>query len=122
MRGMFRLILSLGAVLVFQASLRAEILSPLASKPRWQYLDRYQETISREDFTRLLNQVYATRGYGDLIVIGDDSARVVEDRAANKFFELRFANEQKRKLPRQYWRSIDNIRTGKTAHSSPRHS
>ena len=114
MRQTFRLALSLGALLLFQeASLRAENLSPLASKPRWQYLDRFQETISREDFSRLLNTVYATRGYGDLIAIGDDSARIVEDRAANTFFELRFASDRKRKPPRQYWRSIDNIRRGK---------
>jgi hypothetical protein len=91
----------------------AKDLSPLAVKPRWQSLDRYQETISREDFTRLLDTVYASRGYGDLITIGDDSARIVEDRATQEFFELRFAKDRPRKLPRQYWRWLAKIGPGK---------
>jgi N-acetylmuramoyl-L-alanine amidase len=101
--------LALGAT----RSLPAEDLSPLAVKPRWESLERYQETISREDFTHLLNTVYATRGYGDLITIGNDSARIVEERVANKFFELRFSNHQARKIPRQYWRRIDKLPPGK---------
>lgn len=87
----------------------AENLSPLAAKPRWFTLERYQETITRDDFVRLLDTVYATRGYGDLIRIEDDSARIVEDRAANSFFALRFAGEQPRKLPRHYWRPIEQL-------------
>ncbi len=94
-------------------SLLAADLSPLAAKPRWIFLERYQETISRDDFTRLLNTVYATRGYGDLILIGDESARIVEDRATNEFFELRFAKEQPRKPPVPYWRLIDQLMPGK---------
>ncbi len=92
---------------------QAENLSPLSVRPRWQMLERYQETITRADFTRLLETVYATRGYGDLIAISDESARIVEDRAANKFFVLRFAGEQPRKLPRHYWRTIDKIPAAK---------
>jgi N-acetylmuramoyl-L-alanine amidase len=99
--------------LCWASQLPAENLSPLASKPRWQSLERYQETISREDFTRLLDKVYATRGCGDLITIGDTVARIVEDRAANKVFELRFSKDQPRKLPRQYWRRIDKLPSGK---------
>jgi hypothetical protein len=114
MRGMFRLSLSLSAILALQAaSLSAEDLGPLGVKPRWQSLDHYQETISREDFTRLLDTVYVPRGYGDLITIGDDSARIVEDRTANRFFELRFAKNKPRKLPRQYWRWLEDVRPGK---------
>jgi hypothetical protein len=101
----------LGLVLAFclAHSLPASDLSPLATKPHWERLERYQETISREDFVRLLDTIYATRGYGDLITIGDDSARIVEDRHANKFFHLRFRNDKSRKLPRQYWRQIDKL-------------
>lgn len=91
----------------------AEDLSPLASKPRWNYLDRYQETITRHDFVRLLDTVYATRGYGDLITIGSDSARIVQDRAANKSFELRFSKNDPRKVPRHYWRPISQRHSAK---------
>ena len=76
--------------------LLAADISPLADKPRWPTLERYQETITRDDFTRLLQNVYATRGYDDLIQIGDDSARIVEDAAAQTFFTLRFAKEDSR--------------------------
>src|SRR5437016_10321454 len=90
--------------------LGAAEISPLADKPRWPALERYQETITRDDFTRLLQNVYATRGYDELIQINDDSARIVQDAAAQKFFTLRFANETPRKLPAHYWRRIDKLR------------
>src|SRR5437868_7887211 len=90
--------------------LGAAEISPLADKPRWPALERYQETITRDDFTRLLQDVYATRGYDELIQINDDSARIVQDAAAQKFFTLRFANETPHRLPAQYWRRIDKLR------------
>ena len=88
--------------------LSAAEISPLADKPRWPTLERYQETITRDDFTRLLQTVYATRGYDDLIQIDEDSARIVEDAAAQTFLTLQFAKETPRKLPAHYWRRIDN--------------
>ena len=84
-------------------TLLAEEISPLADKPRWLTLERYQETITRDDFTRLLQNVYATRGYDDLIKIGDDSAQIVEDAATQNVFTLRFADERPRKLPSRCW-------------------
>jgi N-acetylmuramoyl-L-alanine amidase len=98
--------------LFLASSVSAENLSPLAAKPRWHTLERYQETISCADFTRLLDTVYATRGYGDLITIGADSAHIMEDRVANKFFELRFCKDGPRKLPQQFWRRIDKAARG----------
>src|SRR5215471_2794884 len=91
------------------AQLLAADISPVGDKPRWSTLERYQETMTRDDFTRLLQNVYATRGYDDLLQIGDDSARVVEDAAAQTSFTLRFAKETPRKLPVQYWRRIDQL-------------
>jgi hypothetical protein len=89
--------------------LSAAEISPLADKPRWPTLERYQETITRDDFTRLLQNVYATRGYDDLIQINEDSARIVEDALAQTFFTLQFAKETPRKLPAHYWRRIDKL-------------
>src|SRR5437660_8606351 len=89
--------------------LSAAEISPLADKPRWPTLERYQETITRADFTRLLQNVYATRGYDDLIQINEDSARIVEDAAAQTFLTLRFAKETPRKLTAHYWRRIDTL-------------
>src|SRR5205823_10111102 len=102
-----RFLLLLG---LFQATqLLATDISPLGDKPRWPTLERYQETMTRDDFTRLLQNVYATRGYDDLVQIGDDSARIVEDAAAQTFFTLRFAKETPRKLPAHYWQRIDKL-------------
>ena len=81
----------------------------MGDKPRWPTLERYQETITRDDFTRLLQNVYATRGYDDLVQIDEDSARIVEDAAAQTSFTLRFAKETPRKLPAHYWRRIDKL-------------
>src|SRR5947199_10673500 len=92
--------------------LSAAEISPLADKPRWPTLERYQETITRDDFTRLLQNVYATRGYDDLIKIGDDSAEIVEDATRQNIFTLRFANETPRKLPSHYWRLIGDLPHG----------
>src|SRR5438876_10896209 len=97
--------------------LGAAEISPLADEPRWPTLERYQETIARDDFTRLLQNVYATRGYDDLIQIDDDSARIVEDAAAQTSFTLRFAKETPRKLPSHYWRRIDKL--GRASRKQP---
>ena len=98
----------LGAV-----TLHAGDISPLGTKPHWERLQRYQETITRADFVRLLDTVYATRGYADYIQVGDSSARIVEDRAAGTSFELRFAGTEPRKLPSHYWRDIDQLQPAK---------
>jgi hypothetical protein len=105
---MLRCFLLLFGLLQATQLLAADI-SPVGDKPRWPTLERYQETMTRDDFTRLLQNVYATRGYDDLIQIGDDSARIVEDAAAQTSFTLRFAKETPRKLPAHYWRRIDKL-------------
>src|SRR5947207_15329557 len=89
--------------------LLAADISPVGDKPRWSTLERYQATMIRDDFTRLLQNVYATRGYDDLVQIGDDSARIVEDAAAQTSFTFRFAKETPRNFPAHYWRRIDKL-------------
>lgn len=90
------------------AMIAAANLSPLATEPRWQTLERFQGTITHDDFVRLLQNVYATRGFDDLIHITDDTAKIVEDRDAHTFFTLRFAKDEPRQPPR-YWRAIDKL-------------
>src|SRR5438874_11485975 len=94
--------------------LGAAEISPLADKPRWPTLDRYQKTITRDDFRRLLQNVYATCGYDDLIEIGDDSARIVEDVGAQKIFTLRFGKGTPPKRRAHYWRRIDKLSRAST--------
>src|SRR4029078_1378599 len=89
--------------------LLAADISPVGDNPRWPTLERYQETMTRDDFTRLLQNVYATRGFDDLVQLGQDSVRIVEEAAAQTFFTLRFAEGTPSKLPAHYWRRIDKL-------------
>ena len=62
------------AFLLFAASLNAT-LSPLAPQPDWSKLDAFQETITRQDFVSLLDQVYAPAGvWKETIAVKDDMA------------------------------------------------
>ena len=70
----------------------AENISVLGNKPRWDVLEHYQQTITHDEFAHLINDVYATHGFApDLIEIKDDTARILMNRDAQKFFTLRFA-------------------------------
>jgi hypothetical protein len=112
---MLRLRFAFAALIALAALGFAANLSPLATKPNWKTLERYQETITRDDFVRLLQNVYASRGYDDLIRVKDDRAEIVTDREKNSTFILRFAKENRRK-PARYWRRVDKlppVRAGK---------
>jgi N-acetylmuramoyl-L-alanine amidase len=68
----------------------------LGSEPKWNVLDHYQQTITRDEFARLVNGVYCTQGFGeDLIKIDSDSAQILENRDAHSFFTLHFAPDEK---------------------------
>jgi len=70
----------------------ADNISVLGNKPRWGVLEHYQQTITRDDFAHLIGDVYGTHGFAsDLIEIKEDTARILMNRDAQKFFTLRFA-------------------------------
>jgi len=70
----------------------ADNISVLGSKPKWSVLERYQETIRSDEFAHLINDVYCTHGLApDLLEINGKTARILMNRAAQKFFTLRFA-------------------------------
>jgi N-acetylmuramoyl-L-alanine amidase len=70
----------------------ADNVSVLGSKPKWSVLEKYQETITHDEFTRLIQNVYCTHGFApDLIEINEKTARVLINRETQKFFTLRFA-------------------------------
>jgi hypothetical protein len=68
-------------------------LSPLAEEPDWRQLDAYQATMGREEFTHLLNQVYAPHGGWQPYIRIDPDAAVI--RKSNipleDLYTLRFA-------------------------------
>ena len=93
------------------ASRAAENISVLGTKPGWDILEHYQETITRGEFVHLINDVYCTHGFApDLIEIDDDTARILMNREAKRFFTLRFAaDEATRKSVPRLWRTAKSL-------------
>jgi N-acetylmuramoyl-L-alanine amidase len=93
----------------------ADNLGILGSKPKWDVLEHYQETITRDDFAHLINDVYCTHGFADdLIKVENDSARILENRDGQKFFTLRFASDKEatKHIPR-LWRPASSLPAAK---------
>ena len=87
--------------------------NPLADPPKWKVLEKYQRTITHDEFERLLRDVYATHGISnELIRIDRDFACILMDRDAQTWFTLRFAKDERRR------RSV--TRDWRTAQSLPR--
>src|SRR6266513_3920096 len=82
------------------ASNAADSLGILGAHPSWNVLEKYQETITHDEFARLINNVYCTHGFApDLIAIDEKSARILTNRNAQKFFTLRFAQDEASREP-----------------------
>jgi N-acetylmuramoyl-L-alanine amidase len=88
-------------LLLFPLALRAsENVSILGTNPRWNVLEHYQQTITHDEFAHLINDVYCTHGFTqDLIEINADTARILVNRKARKFFTLRFAAQDSTPKP-----------------------
>jgi hypothetical protein len=83
---------------------RAGQLSPLAPTPNWSSLDGYQRTISRQEFTRLINQVYSIDGaFWDYADINDKRLILYSDTGKKQpIFTLNFAGSESSVAPRPY--------------------
>jgi hypothetical protein len=78
----------------------ADNIGILGSKPKWSVLEHYQETITRDEFTRLIQNVYCTHGFApDLIEVNNGAARILTNREAQSFFTLRFAGSDEARNP-----------------------
>jgi hypothetical protein len=91
----------------------SQVLSPLADPPYWEEVEAMQETLTREEFERLLKEVYAPRDAElGLIEVFPDHASIVRQSGQPERFELRFAKDAAsvRAAPR-YWRTRKEIGT-----------
>src|SRR5260370_10158093 len=69
-------------------------LGVLGSKPKCSVLENYQDTITHDEFARLINDVYCTHGFApDLIKIDSDAAPLLTNRESRSTFILRFASD-----------------------------
>jgi len=59
----------------------ADNLGILGAHPKWAVLEKYQETITRDDFARLIQDVYCTHGFApDWIEINEKTTRILMNR------------------------------------------
>ena len=78
----------------------AENLSPLGTSPNWDSLERYQETITHDDFVRLLESVYCPNGASSAVIkVEPLFARITTDKATDAHFTLRFAKSEATRRP-----------------------
>jgi N-acetylmuramoyl-L-alanine amidase len=99
-------------LLIFPAATRGGAnLGILGASPRWNVLEKYQETITHDEFSRLIQNVYCTHGFAaDLIEINEKTARILTNREPRKFFTLRFAeNDTVRKPVPRLWRPAESL-------------
>lgn len=84
-------------------------LSDLGETPDWSQLDMFQETITREDFERLLTTVFTTgEGWREFISLSDQEARI-RTGVENEEFILRFASTGNAKPAPRQWRSTAEL-------------
>jgi hypothetical protein len=103
-------------ILLFPLALHAaDNLGVLGDHPRWAVLEKYQETITHDEFSRLTQNVYCTHGFApDLIEINEKTARLLMNRAAQTFFTLRFAeNDAERRPVPRLWRPAKSLPSAK---------
>jgi hypothetical protein len=87
-------------------------ISPLGWRPHWNVLEKYQETITRDEFVHLLQDVYCTHGIPDgMIQVGPDSVRILRDKEKQSFLILRFAKDDasRKRVPR-WWHPASALR------------
>jgi N-acetylmuramoyl-L-alanine amidase len=89
----------------------AQKLTPLAAKPDWSSLERFQGTITKDEFTRLLTQVYAPRGaWQGIFTISDDHATVATGEGKPPFrLDFTHNTSSAKPVPR-YWQPRNSLR------------
>jgi N-acetylmuramoyl-L-alanine amidase len=89
----------------------ADNLGILGAHPRWSVLEHYQEAITRDEFTQLIQNVYCTHGFTpDLIEVNPDTARILTNRESQNFFTLRFAkNDASRNRVPRLWHPAKSL-------------
>ena len=85
----------------------ASELSELAEPPDWSQLDRWQHTISRNDFLRLMEEVYTvSNDWRDWFVVGENDV-LIKTGVANRPYHLRFADTPR--SPDRQWKSARDL-------------
>src|SRR5437762_11715379 len=79
-------------------------LSTLGRPPDWSELQKYQATITHDEFVHLLNDVYCPYGYNpDLIQIEPEAVQILTESGTQNHFVLHFAKSDPDRLPLTHW-------------------
>ena len=84
-------------------------VTPLSQPPNWEQLNQFQETITHDEFAKLLESAYAPNGAASQWIKVDSDKAVIQENASDHFV-LRFAQnlQTQRPVPR-YWTSVDAL-------------
>jgi N-acetylmuramoyl-L-alanine amidase len=96
----------------------ASTLSTLGRAPDWSELEKYQGTITHDEFVHLLDDVYCMPGYdAELIKVEPEEARILTKSGTRDYFVLHFAKNAADRLPLTHWwtapRSLSTPTAGK---------
>ena len=82
----------------------ASNLSTLGRAPDWSELEKYQGSMTHDEFVHLLEDVYCTRGYGaELIKIEPGESRILTRSGTQDYFVLHFAKNAADCRPVTQW-------------------
>lgn len=100
----FRSIPACGVVIAWffvLAMSHAEVLTPLASSPDWKSLEPYQYTITKAEFTRLVDRFFSPNGgFWKFALTDGESVTIYSDHLrATPLFMLYFATDDDSKRP-----------------------
>jgi hypothetical protein len=81
----------------------AQRLTPLSLAPGWDQLNKFQETITRDEFAELLDSVYAPNGAAAQWIKLEAGQAIIQENASDRFI-LRFASSSTAAKPvPRYW-------------------
>ena len=103
-------------LLLLAAAAPGQKHSPLAPKPQWSSLEKFQRTITEEDFRYLLTEIYAPRGASEKYFKLEENYVLVETAPGRPAFRLDFAEDRAdaEPIPR-YWSKKDSLKGLKLA-------
>jgi hypothetical protein len=106
-----RIFLFLSLFLCVRILAAPHLSNPLADAPNWKALAKFQETVTHDEFERLLRQVYCTHGIGEeFIRVDPKAACILTDRDAQSWLTLRFASSEKnRRTFSRPWRPAGSL-------------
>lgn len=85
-------------------------LSDLGTPPDWPALNRFQSTVTRREFLRLMDEVFTTSpAWREWFHVGEQEVRIRTSPDAEPDFRLRFAPEGLEQTPPRYWRATAEL-------------